>query len=326
MACQTREPSQSNLTLKQMRPDSYHIRTNLKTKRVPEIRPPGRVFTYGKIVTTILFVTRSFLYYLFFLLSRITPARNVAVLAYHSIGVNNSYFTVKPEVFGKHIEYLRRNHIIVGLDEIVDFVRGERALPPKSVAITFDDGYYDNYLNVYPLLRKHNLPATIFVSTGYVGSRRRLGDVPLTMLNWNTISEMSQMGITFGAHTVSHPHLPNINLQDARGEILRSKTEIEERIKKDVGYFAHPFGEVDEPLVRLTERLGFKAAFSGEGLVRRGDNPFKLNRISVDSSINFIMFKIGLSVGSEWYRRIEPIVAKLISNLLPTDALQSHMK
>ena len=270
-------------------------------------------FTLGeKIVARCMFLVRNVIYFALYLVLRVTLRREVSILVYHSVDSNDSFYTVSPEEFRRQMEYLRKNYEIVSLDEITDFVVGKGSLPKRSVAITCDDGYYDNYLNIYPYFKKYGLPVAIFVATGYVGKEIPLDNIPVKMLGWDELVQMSRNNVTIGAHTTTHRSLQEIDLEEAKNEILKSKREIEKEIGNCVNYFAYPFSGHNDEVVDLVRFLGFKASFDGEGVVRQGDNPYMLNRIPVDASATFLMFKARLTMATEWYRKIEEIGSKII--------------
>jgi len=234
-------------------------------------------------------------YQILYCISRLIPRKAVSILAYHSIGRDPVFYAVTPEEFEKQMRYLKGEYNVVSLDEIIDFVGGKKVLPKNSVAITFDDGYHDNYLNAYPILKKYGLPATIFIASGYIGKEMPLSGVRLRMLNLEEMREMSQNNINFGAHTVSHQNLTEIDLEEAKSEILRSKCELEEKTGKKVEYFAYPKGRCNELIVNIVKSLGFKGAFAGRGLIQRGDNLFMLKRIEIVNSDTFATFKAKLT-------------------------------
>ena len=244
---------------------------------------------------------------------------------YHSIDSNDDFFTVAPEEFKRQIEYLKESYSIVSLDEMADYIENSRKSPRKSVAITFDDGYQDCYLHAYPYLRKNNLPATVFVSTAYVGKEwpfepyRSIHRFRLRMLTWNEIEEMSKNNIDIGAHTATHLDLREADLKTARNEILESKMQIEKHVEKAVKHFSFPKGSCSQKTVDLVKSLGFESAMGGypssqEG--RKPSNGFVLHRVQVDSSVSLILFKARLTKAVDWSRQLERIVKKMLEKLV----------
>src|SRR5262249_51726647 len=93
------------------------------------------------------------------------------ILGYHKVSPDPHPFfaPVAPEVFEKHMQFLQRCYSVMSLQELVNrATRGD--VPERAVAITFDDGYRDNYEYAFPILKKYRLPATIFVATGAIGT------------------------------------------------------------------------------------------------------------------------------------------------------------
>jgi peptidoglycan/xylan/chitin deacetylase (PgdA/CDA1 family) len=109
------------------------------------------------------------------LLEHARLARRFQVLAYHKVSADPHPFfaPVHPNVFEQQMEFLSRCYRVMPLMELVERNRtGE--VPDRAVAITFDDGYRDNYENAFPILKKYKLPATIFVTTGAIGTGETL--------------------------------------------------------------------------------------------------------------------------------------------------------
>jgi peptidoglycan/xylan/chitin deacetylase (PgdA/CDA1 family) len=234
---------------------------------------------------------------------------------YHSIGSNGSFFTVPPHEFARQIEYLKRDYTIVSLGDVFEYANGGRELPKRSVAITLDDGYYDNFVNVYPYVKKYGFPLSIFVISGLVGKEMVLGNVKLKMLGWKELSVMSENGVIIGAHTRNHPDLQSLSSDDARYEMQTSKTDIERAIEKTVNFFAYPKSSYNSSLIGLAKSVGFKAAFGGDGVILQGNHNFLLRRVPIDASVNFFMFKCKLTLAEDWYRRIEIASSRLIRKM-----------
>jgi len=95
------------------------------------------------------------------------------ILTYHSISAGNygdSFLSISPANFEKQIRYLTKRYKVVPLEKLIRYMRFQHPVPDDYIAITFDDGYRDNYLNAYPVLKKYKAPATIFLATGFIGT------------------------------------------------------------------------------------------------------------------------------------------------------------
>jgi peptidoglycan/xylan/chitin deacetylase (PgdA/CDA1 family) len=109
---------------------------------------------------------------------RVQPQARAVILRYHSVadpgdGVDmylDPGLSVPLAAFGRQMRVLQRCYTPVSLDSIFTAISEGRAFPPRAVAITFDDGYRDNYLNVLPILRQYNVPATFYITAGCVGN------------------------------------------------------------------------------------------------------------------------------------------------------------
>jgi len=255
---------------------------------------------------------KTILYSILYCISQLTSQRYVSVLAYHSVDENSSFYTVTPDEFARQMEYLNRSCSVVSLEDVFEFVMGRRDLPRRAVALTFDDGYYDNYVNVYPCVMKYGFPITMFVVSGNVGKEMELGGLSLRMLDWIELKEMSEKNVSFGAHTRTHPDLRSLIPSEAIEQIRASKDDIEKELGRSVDYFAYPKSRYNDAVVTLVKHCSFKGAFIGGGVVRRGDNPFLLKRVMVDRSTNFLTFRARLTIAAEWYRGLEKFGSRVI--------------
>jgi len=261
-------------------------------------------------------LARNAVYALFYLISKFVRKQEISVLMYHSVGSSDTFYSVTTREFYKQIDYLISNYNVVSLKDLQDFVEGKRELPRKAVVITFDDGYLDNYEVAYPYLKKKNLPMTIFITTGYVSKKMLLGNKWLQMMSWTDILDMDRNNVDIGAHTVNHPNLTKIDVSAAGKEILNSKIIIEQKLGRKIQYFSYPFGAYNNCLMNLAKQSGFRGAVGGEGLIRRNEHAFSLNRVDVNRSINFVMFKARLTLAINWYKKLEKIF-KTSRNRMP---------
>ena len=262
-----------------------------------------------------LFPLKKMLLLAFAFLSKLSFQKANIILMYHSINSNGSFHNVELKEFIRQMEYLRKNYAIVSLDDIVFFIKNGKDTSRESVAITFDDGYQDFYLNILYYIHKNRLPVTIFVTTGYVGKEWPFSSNQSKMLIWEEIKELSANNVEIGAHTVTHPNLQQIEMREAEKEILKSKEEIEKHIEKRVKFFSYPFGRYNNEIIDIVKSSGFEAALGGGGTIRKEANLFALNRIQVDSSVSFLLFKAKLTRAVDWYNAFEKIGKRFLQAL-----------
>jgi peptidoglycan/xylan/chitin deacetylase (PgdA/CDA1 family) len=142
-----------------------------------------------------------------------------------------------------------------------------RLLDPPSLpgsprlAITFDDGYEDNYTVAWPILQEFGFPATFFAATDYVGNRARFNrDWQPAMMSWLQLREMAAAGMEIGSHTCSHPHLPTLDATALRHELAGSRAALEERLALPVRSLAYPHGLHTSQVLDAAEAAGYALA------------------------------------------------------------------
>jgi|GEM_PF-1258931 len=211
--------------------------------------------------------------------------RRVPVLVYHRVGKapHQDYPvpTISPAEFEREIAYLdAQGYRTITPDQLLDALEGRPAhLPRKPVLITFDDGWRDNYLNAFPILKRHHMSGTVFLVADGVNHTQRLS-IP-------QIKEMSAAGWVFGAHTVSHPHLTELKAGSAQWEITQAKERLEEMLGTPVLYFCYPYGDgASNPSIRkIVAEAGYRAAFSTRfGLSGEQEDRLALKRVLISDT------------------------------------------
>jgi len=224
----------------------------------------------------------------------------VPVLMYHAIDHNDKVtkLSVNPESFARQMEFLHKNRYnVMTLDRIAAYIRDKRKFPPKTIAITFDDGYYNNYEYAYPVLKRYNIPATIFIIVNKVGQPGYAG--------WREIEEMSASGIiTIGSHTLSHKWLPAMGTKELRAELTGSKAILEEKIGKPVDVLCYPIGAHDQRVEGETDRAGYACAVAtNPGRLSSAEDVFAIKRIKISrTSDNLFVFWLETSGYYTWLK------------------------
>jgi peptidoglycan/xylan/chitin deacetylase (PgdA/CDA1 family) len=280
---------------------------------------------------------------------------------------------VTPEGFDQQCAYLTKHYNVISLDEMVERLAAGEPQPPRAVALTFDDGYLDNFTQAFPILQRHGLNGTFYVTTNCIDNRELfwigllrfvvfttrvpvlethdpiafrlpLGDAlqrkaaftklvvtmknistpkrlalleavrvageiddlsPLNniMMTWDQVREMHDAGMIFGAHTLTHPNLPNSTFEEAEREIVGSKEALEAEIHTSVRHFSYPNGRGSAHLTDAVKGIVRDAGFDSSttsvtGSVRVGDDAFALQRIGIYSRHGYMPdFTLGIERG-----------------------------
>lgn len=212
----------------------------------------------------------------------------VPIFVYHSVSPyypsESKYkkkFDVEPIVFEKQMRYLKENgYLVISFDDLINHFSHDSLLPEKSVILTFDDGWQNQYRYAFPLLKKYNYTATFFIFTNAIGHKH--------FLTWPQIKELVAAGMTVGDHSKSHPYLYKITSKDKlRQEIIESRKILESNLGKPIDIFAYPFGHYNEEIIALLKENGFKAARTDgyQGVFHAQDELFNLKSIDADNDL-----------------------------------------
>ncbi len=160
-----------------------------------------------------------------------------------------------------------------------------RRFPERAVCVTFDDGWKDNYTYAFPILKKLEIPATVFVVPSCVGITTTVvtaeGEGSREHMSAEDIKEMSANGIEFGSHSMNHKLFNRIDPDEVESEVCESKGYLEDLLQQECRVFAYPAGFFTESSQAAVKRAGYIAAFST--IYGRDDNSdvFALNRSEI---------------------------------------------
>jgi peptidoglycan/xylan/chitin deacetylase (PgdA/CDA1 family) len=316
-----------------------------------------------------------------------TNRRKLTVLNYHRIEDTANLTEISfrpnisatPQMFDRQMEYLSKHYHVITQGHFLNWLHSGGNLPDFPALITFDDGYRDNLAHALPILKKYDLPATIFLTSGYIGTskgfywdvstycfantKKRSAHLPIVgekawddeatsksvlsewvetlkrvgeaekqsamqalpsileveipentfenvMLSWEEARSMQTDGITFGAHTVTHPILTRVPLEQAEQELTESKRQIEEKLGRSVETIAYPNGQeqdISPAVIDAAKRAGFQAAFSliagPSSLAEVRRDPFSIRRIYIGAADTLPRFAAKLAGGSRLLRK-----------------------
>jgi peptidoglycan/xylan/chitin deacetylase (PgdA/CDA1 family) len=248
---------------------------------------------------------------------QIGESDGIPILTYHSIDSSGSIISTAPAVFRQQMTLLSEaGYRVVSLGELIGILNSKKPSTEKLIALTFDDGFQNFYDEALPVLVQYHFKATVFLVTDFCGRTNdwagNPSDLPRSkILTWNQISELSNWGIEFGAHTRTHPDLTLITASNAADEICESKSIIEEKLGKEISTFAYPYGKFHSHTRNIAEKT-FKAACSTNlGKVRRTSDFFSLERIDAYYLSSPLIFNLLAGAGIEHYLQIRQTMRQL---------------
>jgi peptidoglycan/xylan/chitin deacetylase (PgdA/CDA1 family) len=226
-------------------------------------------------------------------LQRVLLDQVAVVVALHRVNDQTAgdALTCGTALFDAYCRFFARHFSVVPLGELVGMLE-RRAPLRRTLAITFDDGYRDNFECAAPILRSHGLPATFFVATELIGSDTvpwwdRNLSVPAPWMSWQQVQALHRDGFEIGAHTRTHADLGKVEGEEAAREIFGSRDDLERRLGSAPELFAYPYGGSDRisPENRaLVREAGFRCCASCFGGVNgAGSDLFALRRVPLSA-------------------------------------------
>ena len=209
----------------------------------------------------------------------INDNRGVPIICFHSINNDpsgKSSIIISQDKFRQQLQTIKDGgYTTLTMAQLNDYLYKDKPIPEKSLVITFDDGYRDNYTNAFPILKEFNMNATIFVISSYIN--REL------YLTTDEIKEMSDYGIDIESHTVSHVKLSTLSYENQVKELKESRDALEKITNKPIIAIAYPEGKYNKDTQKAVVDAGYAMGFTTErGYADRSDKLTQLNRICVD--------------------------------------------
>ncbi|MEN8079062.1 polysaccharide deacetylase family protein [Clostridioides difficile] len=200
----------------------------------------------------------------------------IPILMYHSISDEdpNNNLLVPPAMFEEQMAWLEENDFTaMSMDEVLEAMETGK-VPKRPIAITFDDGYSDNYTSAFPSLKDHGLKATFFVITDGVDDGYYMSS--------DMLKEMQGAGMSIENHTANHLELDKLSREDAYDSIKRGQDFLRNVIGSDGNYLCYPVGKYSDETIEIAKELGIKAATTTQGGISSiNDGVYQLKRVRI---------------------------------------------
>ena len=248
----------------------------------------------------------------------------VPILMYHEVSARPDpryrKYTLTPRELEQRLDWLRANgYQSVGMDDVLAEWRGERTLPAKPVAITFDDGGRDCLEHAVPALVQRGYSATFFIVAGAVGGsmrwlRAEIG-FELSAADWPALRDAEAAGMRCEAHSVTHPRLGTLSADACRDELTRGRAMLEEGLGHPVRHLAYPFGSHSAQTIVLARESGYlTACTTEEALATPAHDLLALPRVPVIGTEGLREFAHRVHTAQRagpWRLRLEQVARRL---------------
>lgn len=199
--------------------------------------------------------------------------KSIPVLMYHSINpISSNNLIIPPDEFDAQMKWLKdNNYNPITLDELYHWLVHNKETKENPIVITFDDGYEDNYKYAYPILKKYEFNATIFLITDAINKN--------TVLTESQIKEMYAHNIDFQSHTSDHVELNTKSYTQQIQTIKKSQERLGNLLNKKSEYLCYPVGKYNKDTLRACNDLGIKLAFTTKpGIISKSNDKYTLRR------------------------------------------------
>jgi len=238
---------------------------------------------------------------------------SIPVLTYHHVNLEGNFINITPQRFETHMRYLNKHGFTtLQTEDLLTIFNGHQRPPERSIMITFDDGWLDNWVYAFPILKKYGFKAVVFVITSLIaekGRRQRTdegtpsglpshkecqkmieaGLASEVMLSWEELREMEGSGlIDVQSHTHTHKRYDKLyndraeRIDVVKQELQTSKEIIKKKLGKQCNAICWPWGKYDSDYVDASHSLGYKLMFTTEkGTNTPVTEPWRVRRLAI---------------------------------------------
>jgi len=215
---------------------------------------------------------------------------SAVVFMYHKFDTSKYPSTnIKLEQFEKHLkEFSLPKYNVLSINFIIDVIINDGQLPNNTIGISVDDADKSFFFTAWPKFKENGFPVTLFVNTSTIAANNK------NYLSWDQIRQLKKEGVTIGAHSHLHKHMPNMSIDEIKEEITISNKIFLKEIGEIPSLFAYPYGEADERLIDILKDYKYKVAFGQHsGVINETSNLYYLPRFSLNEKygdINRVKF------------------------------------
>lgn len=228
---------------------------------------------------------------------------SLPIIMYHSLMKDSKYqgqFVISPTQLEDDLKALtEKGYTTITVKDLIEYIDNNKPLPQKPIMLTFDDGYYNNYLYAYPLMKQYNCCAVISPIAYYSEKYSETEDKPSASYfhcNWKQLKEMSESGcFEIQNHSYNmHSQSGRLGIRQKLGEnkeqyksiVTKDITKAQNLLKEKVGVlptaFVYPFGAMNDTSEEIMKNMGFRCTITCEEKVnhiaRNRESLYKLGR------------------------------------------------
>lgn len=194
----------------------------------------------------------------------VTAPAGATLLVYHTVepktdkkeGVMQKHYHILPENFRAQMQYLKDNgYAVIPMKVYLDSINKGTEIPKKSVVLTFDDGWKNQYDYAYPILKEFGYTATFYIISNTVNGK--------SYMTWDQVKELDRAGMNIQSHTATHENLTKVNEQKIRQELANSKQTLEEKLGHSINMLAYPYYGNNASVQKLVAEAGYTSARAG---------------------------------------------------------------
>lgn len=217
----------------------------------------------------------------------------VLVLMYHRVGPSDNAwelrYCISPELFAKHLHAIEsQGYRPISARTMFEWLEGGALPSPRSVVITFDDGFQELHTHAAPLLAARGWPYTVFLVADLIGKedawtqQENPAGRCHRLLDAREISDMMQMGASFQSHSLRHSSLVALDDAALHDDLVKSRCVLEDLLGHPVEFLAYPFGHVDARVQAAACTAGYRGAFSTQpGFNRASVDRYRIRRLDI---------------------------------------------